>query len=103
METDEPSLMLSHEIFKTAARSKRKNRLFKQFQTARQSTRWPAPAIIMAPATTPALVTAITVTVRATSPTTIMAAASGSGSVSGTATAGGFAACGSAADPVHLR
>jgi hypothetical protein len=41
--------------------------------------------------------------VRATSPTTIMAAASGSGSVSGTAMAGGFVACGSAADSIHLR
>jgi len=58
-----------------------------------------APAIMdMDPAITDP-VTVITA-VRPTSPMTTMAAASGSGSVSGTAMAGGFAACGFAAE-VH--
>ena len=59
------------------------------------AARWPAPVIITVPVTTDP-VTAITA-VRPMSPTTIMAAASGSGSNSGTAMPGGFAACGCAA------
>jgi hypothetical protein len=38
MKLKDPSLVLSHQIFKAAARSKRKNALFKQFQTARRAT-----------------------------------------------------------------
>src|ERR1700704_21814 len=61
-----------------------------------------APAMDMDPATTDQ-VTVTTVAGRPMSPTTIMAGATGSGSASGTATVGGSAACGFAAEPVHLR
>lgn len=37
-ETEDPSLVLNHQIFKAAARSKRKNAFFKQFQTARRAS-----------------------------------------------------------------